>query len=177
LALSAHLTLSLGWIGAVLAYLALAVAAQASDSAGTVRAAWIGMELTGWYVIVPLALLSLFTGVVMAAGTRWGLFRHYWVLISLVLTVFATAVLIMHMPTVSAQAEQAQRADGDAVLALGSDLFHPSIGLVVLLVVQVLNVYKPRGTTPYGRRRRQEERQEAQTAVQPPSTASTWPVT
>jgi hypothetical protein len=33
------------------------------------------------------------------------------------------------------------------------DLLHPALGLVVLLTVQVLNIYKPSGMTRYGRRR------------------------
>src|SRR5918999_1074673 len=96
LALTAHLTVSLGWIGAVVAYLALGVSAATSRDAQTVRAAWIAMELTGWTVIVPLALAALLTGIVMALGTPWGLFRHYWVLISLGLTVFSTVILLLH---------------------------------------------------------------------------------
>jgi hypothetical protein len=71
LMLAAHLSCSLGWIGAVVAYLALGVAAATSQDAQTVRAAWIAMELTGWYVIVPLALAALVTGLVMALGTPW----------------------------------------------------------------------------------------------------------
>jgi hypothetical protein len=157
-ALTAHLTFSLGWIGAVVAYLALGIAAEISQDVPTVRAAWIGMELTGWYVIVPLALVSLLTGVVMALGTKWGLFRHYWVLFSLVLTVFATVVLLLHMPTVSSQAEVARHADSARLDALGGDFLHPGIGLVILLVVQVMNVYKPPGMTRYGRRKQRESR-------------------
>src|SRR5918993_585022 len=78
-ALAAHLTFSVGWIGAVVAYLALGLAAVRSQDPQTVRGAWIAMELTGWYVIVPLALASLLTGLVMALGSKWGLFRYYWV--------------------------------------------------------------------------------------------------
>ncbi|MFP5317810.1 MAG: DUF2269 domain-containing protein [Acidimicrobiia bacterium] len=156
--LVAHLSFSVGWIGAVLAYLGLGVAAQTSTDALTVRAAWIGMELVGWYVLVPLAVTSLVTGVVMALGTRWGLFRHYWVVFSFALTVFATAVLLLHMPTVSSTAEVAREADSTRLVALGGDLVHPGIGLVVLLVVLVLNLYKPRGLTGYGRRRVDERR-------------------
>ncbi|HZG65578.1 MAG TPA: hypothetical protein VEZ12_02485, partial [Herpetosiphonaceae bacterium] len=84
-ALTAHLTVSVGWIGAVVAYLVLGVSAVTSQDAPTVRAAWIAMELTGWYAIVPLALAALLTGIVMSLGTPWGVFRHYWVLITLVL--------------------------------------------------------------------------------------------
>jgi hypothetical protein len=157
-ALAVHLTFSIGWIGAVVAYLALGVAAVTSQDVQTVRAAWTAMELTGWYVIVPLALASLLTGLVMALGTKWGLFRHYWVLISFVLTVFATAVLLLHMPTVSAMANHAQEAEGAVLDGLGGDLFHPGVGLAVLLVIQVLNVYKPPGMTRYGWRKQQEQR-------------------
>lgn len=76
-ALTVHLTFSVGWIGAVVAYLALVIAAMVSQDAQTVRAAWIAMELIGWFIIVPLALASLLTGLVMSLGTKWGLFRHY----------------------------------------------------------------------------------------------------
>src|SRR6058998_1158770 len=88
--LAVHLTLSVGWIGAVVAYVALGVSAETSHDAQTVRAAWIAMELAGWYAIVPLALAALLTGIVMALGTSWGLFRHYWVLISFGLTLLST---------------------------------------------------------------------------------------
>jgi hypothetical protein len=157
-ALAAHLTFSVGWIGTVLAYLGLGIAAVTSHDAQTVRAAWIAMELTGWYVIVPLALASLLTGLVMALGTKWGLFRHYWVLFSLALTVFATVVLLLHMPDVSDLAVIARDAEGTTLEGLGGDLVHPGLGLVVLLVIQVLNVYKPRGMTRYGWRKQQSQR-------------------
>ena len=161
-ALATHLTVAVGWIGAVLAYLAVGIAAETSKDAETVRGAWTAMELVGWYVIVPLAVASLLTGLVMALGTRWGLFRHYWVLLSLVLTAFATAVSLLHMPTVSAMADIARRAEGDQLYDLGGDLIHPGIGLVVLLVIQVLNVHKPRGMTGYGQRRQEQHRRRQQ---------------
>ena len=158
LVLTLHLVASVGWIGAVVAYLALGVAAAGSQDAETVRAAWVAMELTGWSAIVPLALAALATGLVMSLGTPWGLFRHYWVLLSLVLTVLCAVVLVLHMPDVSHLAGLARGADGAELRALGGDLLHPGVGLAVLLAVAVLNVYKPRGMTPYGWRKLQEER-------------------
>jgi hypothetical protein len=165
-ALAAHLAFSVGWIGALVGYLILSLAAVTSENAQTVRAAWIAMELTGWFAIVPLALASLLTGLVMALGTKWGLIRHYWVLFSLMLTVFATAVLLLHMPDVSVLADVARQAEGASDDGLGDhlyaqlddgDLLHPGLGLVVLLVIQVLNIYKPQGMTRYGRRRQDEQ--------------------
>src|SRR5579871_6523635 len=116
------------------------------------------MELIGWYVIVPLSIASLLTGLVMSLVTPWGLFRHYWVLFSLVLTIFATVVLLQHMLTVSFAAGAAAEADGVAGNGLRGELIHAGGGLLVLLVIQVLNVYKPRGLTSYGWRKLQEQR-------------------
>jgi hypothetical protein len=157
LALATHITFSVGWIGAVLAYLVLVVAAMTKPDAQTLRAAWMAMELIGWYLIVPLAFASLLTGVAMSLGTPWGLFRHYWVLISLLLTVGAAVVLMQHMPTVSLFARMAADTDrpdvGDLRNALLGELLHAGVGLLVLLVIEGLNVFKPLGATAYGRRR------------------------
>ena len=71
LVLTVHLTFSMGWIGAVLAYLALGVSAVNTGDTLTVRAAWIAMELTGWYAVVPLALGALVTGLVISLATPW----------------------------------------------------------------------------------------------------------
>jgi hypothetical protein len=160
--LAAHLTFSVGWIGAIVAYLGLGISAATSQDAQTIRAAWIAMELTGWFVLVPLALAALLTGLVISLGTPWGLFRHYWVLISLALTIFSVAILLLHMPTVSSTADVAREADTTTLAGLGGDLFHPSIGLLVLLVITMLNVYKPRGMTRYGWRKQQKERHDSQ---------------
>ena len=160
--LTAHVTFSIGWIGAVVAYLALVIVAMSSQDAQMLRAAWIAMELTGSFAIVPLALASLLTGLVMSLGTKWGLFRYYWVLISLVLTIVATGVLLEHMQTVSFFAGVATEMDSAHVGALRGglpgELLHAGVGLLVLLVIEVLNVYKPRGMTRYGWRKQYEQR-------------------
>jgi hypothetical protein len=156
-ALSTHITLSVGWIGAVFAYLVLVAAAMTSQGAQTLRAAWIAMELIGWYLVVPLALASLLSGLVISLGTPWGLFRHYWVLISFMLTIVATVVLLQHMPTVSFFAGVAATTDSGNVSdlrgALRGELLHAGVGVVLLLAIQMLNVYKPQGMTAYGRQK------------------------
>ena len=168
-ALAAHITVAVGWIGAVAGYIALDVAAATSQDAQTLRAAYLAMELIAWYVIIPLALASLLSGLVMSLGTRWGLVRHYWVLISLLLTIIATIVLLVETQTISYFANVAAdpTASGDDLRALGSTLVHSVGGTVVLLVILVLNVYKPRGMTRYGWRKRQEEQRRTQHVGEP----------
>jgi hypothetical protein len=161
LLLAVHLACSIGWIGAVCAYLALAFAVPATGDPQVVRAAWIGMALMGWYVLVPLAAGALLTGVVMGAVTKWGLLRHYWVVISLVGTVVLTAVLVVHVPDVSARADIARAANDEHVLMMSSDIAHAVIALVLLLGVLVLNIYKPKGLTRYGWRKERAERAQA----------------
>ena len=151
--LSVHLWCSIGWVGAAAAYLALGIAAAVSDEPETIRGAWVAMELVGWAVLVPVATGALVTGVVMGMITPWGLVRHYWVVFSLALTSFSAAVLYLHMPAVSQLADEARSADPAALRALGGDIGHPAIGIVVLTLVVLLNVFKPRGLTPYGLRR------------------------
>lgn len=160
LALAVHLSCSVGWLGAVVAYLASDLTVASSQDPLLVRSSWIAMGMVVSAVIVPLAIMSLVTGLIMSLGTKWGLFRHWWVLISLVLTIVATVVLLSEAGMVTRIAAMAaDRAMSDAeLLAFPPTLLHSVGGLVVLLVVQVLNVYKPQGVTPYGWRKQQEER-------------------
>jgi hypothetical protein len=178
-ALTVHLTFSVGWIGAACAFLALVVTAMTSQDPQTLRAAWMAMEVTGWFAIVPLALASLLTGLVMALGTKWGLFRHYWVLVSFVLTVLASAILLGNMQSVSFFAGIASETDSADVGALRgalpSELLHAGVGLLVLLVIQVLNVYKPRGMTPYGRRKQNEQPSVSRAITTPTTDRSAYP--
>ena len=158
LALTAHVVSSVGWLGAAAAYLALAVAALTSRDAQMAGAAYLAMEPTAWFAIVPLALASLLTGLVQSLGSPWGLFRHYWVLFKLLLNLLATIVLLLHMQTVSFLAGVATETDSADPGGLPGEILHAGGGLLVLLVATVLAVYKPRGLTPYGRRKQRERR-------------------
>src|SRR5215212_9945018 len=158
-ALTTHVTSSVGWLGSVAAFLALAIAGVSSGDSQMVRAAYLAMHLTTWFVIVPLSLASLLTGLVDAVGTPWGLFRHYWVVTKLLLTVLATTILLVHTQPIDRVADVAARMNLAA-----SDLRQLRLQLVgdaaaalfVLLVTTTLSVYKPWGMTPYGIRRESE---------------------
>jgi hypothetical protein len=153
--LTAHVTSSVGWLGAVAGFLALAFAGLTSQDPTTVRAAYVAMDLIAWYVIVPLSFVSSLTGIFQSLGTTWGLFRHYWVLIKFLMTVPCTFILLLHMQPINRLA----RVAAETTL-FGADLGRLRIQLVadagaaviVLLVSTTLSVYKPRGLTPYGAR-------------------------
>ena len=166
-ALTLHITCSVGWIGAVIAFLALVIAAMTREDVQILRAVWIALDLLGFLVIIPLAMVSLFSGLVMSFGTKWGLFQHYWVLFSFALTVLAVLVLLGNMQSVRFLAGTVTDSANSSVdmlrAGLQSELLHAGIGLVVLVVIQLLNIYKPRGLTSYGWRKQQKQRAARQT--------------
>jgi hypothetical protein len=160
-ALTAHVTSSVGWLGAVAGFLALAVTGLSSQDAQMVRAAYLAMELTGWFVIVPLSLASLPTGLIMALGTTWGLFRHYWVLVKLLITILATILLLVHMQPVGHLARvvaETTLASGELAGLRVQLVADAGAALLALLVATALSVYKPRGMTRYGWRKQHEQR-------------------
>ncbi len=161
-ALTAHVASSVGWLGAVVVFLTLAVVGLTSGDEDTVRGAYLVMEPAAWFVLVPLGLASLLTGLIQSLGTTWGLFRHYWILAKLTINVFATIVLLLYMQTLSylagVAAERPFSSDDLGVLRSPSPLIHAGAALLLLLVATTLSVYKPRGLTPYGERRRQVRR-------------------
>ena len=150
-ALLAHITFSVGWIGAVVAYLALSISALTSQDEQMVRAAFLSMKFIGWSVIVPFSFAALLSGLVQSLGTRWGLFRSWWVVAKLILTVFAVVVLLQHMRDVSRLA-LAAKDTALPVSALRPELIHSAGGLLVLFAAMILSIFKPWGLTPYGRR-------------------------
>ena len=159
LALTAHITSTVGWLGTVAGFLALAVAGLTSRDAQLVRGVYLSMELTGRYVLVPLCLASLVTGLVMSLGTPWGLSRHYWVLIKFLITVVAALILLMYTRTLSHLGGLA----ADTTLSVDdlrnpSPVLHSGAALLALLVNTTLSVYKPRGLTRNGWRKQQEQR-------------------
>jgi hypothetical protein len=158
-ALTAHIVSSVGWLGAVAGFLALAVAGLTSENAQTVRAVYLAMDVTGWFVLVPLALASLLSGLVQSLGTKWGLFRHYWVIAKLLITVLATVVLLLYTQTLGYLADRATDTTAATdVLPSTSPLLHAGAALLLLLLATALAVYKPRGTTRYGWRKQHERR-------------------
>lgn len=152
--LTAHVVTSVGWLGAVLAYIALDVTAVTGTDVARVRAAYLAMDMTAVNAIIPLAIVSVLIGVVNAIGTPWGLFRHYWVLVKLLLTLVATAGLLLQSRTIRSLAAAAE-ASSDPT-ALPGTLPHSLGGLAVLLLVMLLSIYKPRGVTRHGWRKQQE---------------------
>lgn len=153
-----HVVTSVGWFGAVMAFLVLAVAALRAGDEGTVRALYVAMEVMGYAALVPLSIASFVSGLLQSLGTSWGLFRHWWVIAKLAISMVATAVLLLYASTLRALGDAAASpslADDRALLPSSSPVLHSGAAIGALLLAAALSVYKPRGLTRYGWRKQQ----------------------
>jgi hypothetical protein len=158
--LTAHVMTSVGWLGAVAAFLALAIVGLRSSDTQMVRSAYIATESVTWLVIVPLAFASLLTGLVVSLTTQWGLFRYYWVIVKLIISVLAATLLLVHTRPIGMLADAARGTafDGPHVSSMQLQVVIDAAAAITALMVNViLSVFKPQGMTPYGWRKSRAE--------------------
>jgi hypothetical protein len=140
--LTAHVVTAVGWLGAEVVVLALAVAGQAGADPAVVYPA---IGLVGPPLLVPLAVAAWVVGVVGSLGTPWGLLRHWWVIAKLAsTTVMAALVLLALRPTLVAAADL-----GAALPApeRGQLVVASSVATTLLVLNTAVSVYKPWGRT------------------------------
>ena len=157
---TAHVTITVGWLGAVASFLVLAVTGLTSPDTELVRAAYLATDLLTRYIILPLSLVPLLlTGPLLSLGTPRGLFRHYWIVVKLVINIVSTLILLVHLQPISYLARvAAERTLSSSDRGVQVQLVAAAVaGLLALLVETALAVYKPRGLTPYGWRKKNEE--------------------
>ncbi|MGH3768013.1 MAG: hypothetical protein ACRDTX_23175 [Pseudonocardiaceae bacterium] len=102
--------------------------------------------MIAWWVLVPVVLCSVLSGLVLALSTPWGLIRHWWVLakcaIAAVLTVTGGLFLLPRLPQILA---------GHGTPPQMLTLIARSLALLLLLAATGFSVVKPWGKTPHGR--------------------------
>ena len=157
--LAAHVLVGVGWFGIVAAKLVLEIVAVTTGDRDVARAGYVYMAALDRAVFPPAALATLITGIVLSVGTAWGLFRHWWIVVKLVLTV---GVVVTGVVFVGAWTEEAVAATArpavDAVT--NADLGSASLWLIGAAVAHVLmlgaatviSALKPWGQIRSGRR-------------------------
>jgi hypothetical protein len=146
--LTSHITFSVGWLGAVAVFIALAVTALTTMNNQIARSALLAMDISAWYVIVPFSLASLLTGLVQAFVTKWGLFKHYWIVIKLFLTIVMTILLLLHMQPISYLASVATEpsfSNSQYAKQIIDMIIKAGLAVLVLVAITTISVYKPWG--------------------------------
>ncbi|MFE7193327.1 DUF2269 domain-containing protein [Kitasatospora sp. NPDC057541] len=155
-----HVAFSVGWLGLTAGVLALGIAGRFSDDPDTVRAAYLAQQIFADWLLIPVSLVSLLSGVLLSLGTTWGLLRYRWVATKFWLTLAATLASIFALRAFIHDAAGQVAAgtvppDGRAPHVL---VIAPSVALTIYLVATVLSVVKPWGMTKRGRRLAAEAR-------------------
>lgn len=137
--LTLHVITAVGWLGVDLVLLTLGVAgARGADP----EMVYPVLALVGQSVFVPLSVLAWLVGVASALLTPWGLLRHRWVLVKMIITtIMLGAVLFALLPNLRA-AELGASTPTDAregLLAAGI------VSNTLLIIATVLSTYKPWG--------------------------------
>ena len=150
--LALHVATSVGLMGAVAAFLVLAILG-AAPGGGLAVAVYPAMDILARFLILPLTWVALGVGILQSLATRWGLVRHWWVVAKLILSGFALGVLLLQMGGIRLAANAALDAAQltDLVGLRWSFVIHAAGGLVVLSSALVLSIYKPAGRTGWGR--------------------------
>ncbi|MEV6169061.1 DUF2269 domain-containing protein [Streptomyces sp. NPDC051954] len=145
-----HVVASASWLGLTLGLFALAVTAVTTGSAVTVEASVRAMQLFSDWLLLPVAFLTLLSGLLLSLGTPWGLARHRWVYIKFWLTLATIAATTFALrPGLSSTV--------DAVVASGSVpdttdiVMGPIVSLTAYVFMTVISVLKPWGLTRRGR--------------------------
>ncbi|GHH70103.1 membrane protein [Streptomyces sulfonofaciens] len=144
---------SVSWLGLTLGLLALGVTAATTRSPAVAEASYRSMKVFADWLNIPIALLSLVSGVVLSLGTPWGLARHRWVLTKFWMTLAATGLTIFALrPEITRAAQQA--VAGRQVTQASDLIVAPSVALVTYAFMTAISVLKPWGLTRRGRKLR-----------------------
>ncbi|WAU86047.1 DUF2269 domain-containing protein [Streptomyces sp. Qhu-G9] len=146
-----HAAASACWLGLTLGLLALGVTASTTGSVATVEASVRAMKIFADWLLLPLAFLTLLSGLLLSLGTPWGLARHRWVHTKFWLTLATlTATAFALRPGVDSAVTAVSA--GGPLPDPGDVLFGPAVSLSAYLFMTVISILKPWGLTRRGQR-------------------------
>lgn len=145
----AHIVSAVGWLGIEVCVLGLTAIGLAADDAGTARTAHDAAVLLADTFFMPATVAMLLSGLVLGLGTKWGLFKYYWVAVKLAigcaLLVAGTYTLEATMRETAEFARAGTLTDGEGVSLVGM----LSVIAGITLFAAVLSVTKPWGRIPW----------------------------
>ncbi|MCX5563103.1 DUF2269 domain-containing protein [Streptomyces sp. NBC_00038] len=158
-----HVAASASWLGLTLGLLALGITAATTGSAVTVEASVRAMKLFADWLLLPVAILTLLSGLLLSLGTPWGLARHRWVYTKFWLTLATTTATVFALRPGVNSAVTAVAAAGNPLPDAGDILFGPIVSMSAYVFMTVISVVKPWGLTRRGRNLRAAARKPVDT--------------
>lgn len=140
-----HIMAAVGWLGILLSTLGLCLVGLFTTSQARARTAYDAAVLVADMFFAPATLLTLLSGLVLALGTKWGLFRFYWVVVKLVI---GLTLVVAGTMTLGSTIEESLVAAGSWPMEYGARI--GPVGMIAVLAALtlfalVLSVVKPWG--------------------------------
>ncbi|MFI0785461.1 DUF2269 domain-containing protein [Streptomyces lydicus] len=154
-----HVAVSVSWLGLSLGLLALGITGWTTGSPDTASAAYRAMKIFGDWLVLPIALVTLVSGLVLSLGTSWGLARHRWVHLKFWLTLATVLLSVFALrPGINHQAAEAVAGNPAPAIDL---VVAPAVATATYFFLTAISVLKPWGLTARGRRLREAQATEA----------------
>jgi uncharacterized membrane protein len=154
--LTLHVIFAVGWLGTGFTMLALGIMGFTGSNIQTMRESYVSMERLGDFVVIPVALCAVLTGLLLGLGSRWGLLRHYWVAVKLIVGLGALTLAAFALRARLHEAASLVKKPGastDIGFVSITLIVAPSVALVLYTSNVVLSIFKPWGKTSYGKRK------------------------
>lgn len=147
-----HVISAASWIGGTLGMLVLAIYLKSGANREQLFYTLASMEVIDENLLKYPALLTLLTGVLLSVWTQWGLIKHYWVAMKLVLTIVTIMIGILFLNPWTASLAHMIDAMGFAILQNPdfqarwlSIIVTSSFNLLCLFLMVFITYYKPFG--------------------------------
>lgn len=147
-----HVIAVASWIGGTLGMLLLGLYLRSGENGEQLAYTLSSMEVIDENLLKYPALLTLLTGILLSVWTQWGLVKHYWVTIKLILTVVTIMMGILFLDNWTASLADMISETGFA--ALRNETFQStwlsiiimaSFNVVCLLLMVFITYFKPFG--------------------------------
>ncbi|MCW2919815.1 MAG: hypothetical protein JWN52_7883 [Actinomycetia bacterium] len=153
-----HVISSVGWLGLTTGNLVLAITGMTTGSPDEQHAAYRVMGILGDLLLIPISLTAFVTGVLLALGTPWGLFRHRWVVVKFWLTLIAVVLTPLSLlPGIHDAIAAVSNTPADQLADTGGAgrglIYAGCVSLSMYTTSVVLSIFKPWNRTAFGKRK------------------------
>ncbi|MFG2826578.1 DUF2269 domain-containing protein [Streptomyces sp. NPDC048434] len=154
-----HVAVSVSWLGLTVGLLTLSITGYTTGSPDMAGVAYRAMKIFGDWLVLPVALVSLVSGLVLSLRTAWGLARHRWVYVKFWLTLITVLLSVFSLrPGINQLAAEAAAGTPTPDINL---VVAPAVATATYLFITAISVLKPWGLTQRGSRLREAQSAEA----------------
>jgi uncharacterized membrane protein len=150
--LSLHIASGGLWFGTALCSVVLAVSFRSLADGDGIYGINTARSLLGEFVIVPAAILSVITGSLLCALTKWGFFKHPWVMVKQIITLVLIVIGSVWLGpwtkemTIISDTVRSQSLQNSHYLSLNNTvMIGGALQTLALLILVVISTVKPWG--------------------------------